>query len=141
MIPAALLRPHQIRRIPIIISCLQIRLWHQPCLPERRATHQAPPGLPAAAEDLAEGGPVAVRHDVVEEGIQRGLEVVEDAGGEEDQVGGVLEVVGAVDGEEALRVEGRPADEETQHYSSCKWKKLWVFSLFCTVILEHFSKI
>lgn len=118
MVSAALLRPHQIRRIPIIIRRLQIRLWHQSCLPERGAPHQAPPGLASAAEDLAEGGPIPVRHDVVEEGIQCWLEVVEDAGGEEDQVGGVLEVVGAVDGEEALRVEGCPADEETQNYSS-----------------------
>lgn len=63
--------------------------------------------------------PEFVRQYVVEKRVDGGGEVVEDAAdvrqdleGADHAGGGVL----AVDGEEALGVEGRPADEEGHHH-------------------------
>lgn len=96
---------------------------------------RAPPAAPAlcparatpppTAECLLEGVPVLKGHEVVEDGVDGGGEVVEEPGdvvevlvdGAEDR--GLLEV----DIGEALGVEGGPAEEEGHDHGSCKSRR------------------
>ena len=95
----------------------------------------APAAAAAAAFDASaastqrhlERAPELERHDVVEDRIDDGADVVEDAGRvEEDRLqrlagaGALLDVVRTrVDGDETLSVERSPADEERDDHSHC----------------------
>ena len=79
-----------------------------------------------ATESLAEGFSVTGRHDIVQDWIDGGREIVEAAGNVVhllvDLV--VVRVFFAVDVEKSLSVERCPADEEANHYSHLIFKQI-----------------
>lgn len=78
-----------------------------------------------AAKDFLEGVPHLFWHDVVEDRVEGGGEVVAEAGDEEHPVVDFFYdfALSEVDGHKALRVKGSPADEEPQHYQCWNRKK------------------
>ena len=75
--------------------------------------------------NLVEFWPVFETHDIVEDGVDGGTEVVEETGDvEKVLIDGPVDLgVLEVDITEALGVEGSPADEEGHHH--CSWNKIY----------------